>query len=275
MRFGKRQILSALFTLAFVGAVVMAALWAESAGDMGKAGGTRTTGDTENAEDTGSTEDTADIPGSSGFMADGAGNGDTPGRAGVDFDRLQIQNEDIYAWITVPGTGIDYPVLQKGDAKDPYDNSYLDHQVDLSEGFPGVIYSQPVNQRDFTDSLTVLYGHNLKNGGMFSELHEFEDEDFFLQNDKIVIYTPEKILTYEIFAAIDFSDALLTYEYDFTKNAEVWRHLADVRRCQGNFREGAEISEGDRILVLSTCYSDKPERRLLVEAVLAEEEAGN
>lgn len=111
MRFGKRQILSALFTLAFVGAVVMAALWAESAGDMGKAGGTRTTGDTENAEDTGSTEDTADIPGSSGFMADGAGNGDTPGRAGVDFDRLQIQNEDIYAWITVPGTGIDYPVL--------------------------------------------------------------------------------------------------------------------------------------------------------------------
>ena len=47
MRFGKRQILSALFTLAFVGAVVMAALWAESAGDMGKAGGTRTTGDTE------------------------------------------------------------------------------------------------------------------------------------------------------------------------------------------------------------------------------------
>ena len=243
MRFGKRQILSALFTLAFVGAVVMAALWAESAGDMGKAGGTRTTGDTENAEDTGSTEDTADIPGSSGFMADGAGNGDMPGRAGVDFDRLQIQNEDIYAWITVPGTGIDYPVLQKRDAKDPYDNYYLDHQVDLSEGFPGVIYSQPVNQRDFTDSLTVLYGHNLKNGG--------------------------------IFAAIDFSDALLTYEYDFTKNAEVWRHLADVRRCQGNFREGAEISEGDRILVLSTCYSDKPERRLLVEAVLAEEEAGN
>ena len=98
---------------------------------------------------------------------------------------------------------------KKRDAKDPYDNYYLDHQVDLSEGFPGVIYSQPVNRRDFTDSVTVLYGHNLKNGGMFSDLHDFADKDFFAQNGQIIIYTPEKTLTYEIFAAIDFFFYLL------------------------------------------------------------------
>ena len=182
----------------------------------------------------------------------------------IDFEELKVQNSDIYAWITVPGTEIDYPVLQKSDAKDPYDNYYLDHQIDLSEGLPGVIYSQPVNRRDFMDSVTVLYGHNMKNGEMFSGLHLFADKDFFDQHSQVIIYTPEKIFTYEIFAAIDFSDALLPYEYDFTKSAEVQRHLVDVRKCEGNFREEIKMSEGTRILVLSTCYGGREERRLLV-----------
>ena len=106
---------------------------------------------------------------------------------------------------------------------------------------------------------------------MFSDLHDFADKDFFAQNGQIIIYTPEKTLTYEIFAAIDFSDDLLPYEYDFTKNAEVQRHLLDVKKSEGNFKEKMEIAEEDKILVLSTCYSDKAERRLLVEAVLKEE----
>lgn len=107
-------------------------------------------------------EDAADAQDPSERAADAVGNDSEPGGAKVDFEQLKAQNPDIYAWISVPGTGIDYPVLQKSDAKDPYDNYYLNHQVDLSEGFPGVIYSQPVNRRDFMDAVTVLYGHNLK-----------------------------------------------------------------------------------------------------------------
>lgn len=271
MKLEKKEILSVLFTIAFGGAVLAAALQAGNIGSMGNTESAEATGNAEDMEDAGTLGYIGDGDGLSGTVDDGADNRDEAGKVKVDFDQLQKQNPDIYAWITVPGTGIDYPVLQKSDANDLYDDYYLDHQADLSEGLPGAIYSQPVNQRDFTDSVTVLYGHNLKNGGMFSELHEFEDEDFFVQNEKVIIYTPEKILTYEIFAAIDFSDALLTYEYDFTKSAEFWRHLADVRKCRGNFREEEEISEKDRILVLSTCYSDRAERRLLVEAVLIEE----
>lgn len=107
---------------------------------------------------------------------------DESGKVRVDFDSLKSQNPDIYAWITIPGTDIDYPVLQKTDSEDPYDNFYLDHTVDLTEGLPGAIYSQAVNHKDFMDSVTVLYGHNLKNGGMFSSLHKFENKDFFEEN---------------------------------------------------------------------------------------------
>lgn len=260
MKFGKKQILSILAVIAFGAVILYAGL---------HAGKTEGREDTENAGVLEAGTDMADLPGASEAGEKPAA--DEPGGTKVDFEHLKAQNPDIYAWITVPGTGIDYPVLQKRDAEDPYDNYYLDHQVDLSEGFPGVIYSQPVNSRDFADSVTVLYGHNLKKGGMFSDLHNFADKDFFAQNSQVIIYTQEKILTYEIFAAVDFSDALLPYEYDFTESAEVQRHLADVKECQGNFREEAKLQEDSKILVLSTCYGDREERRLLVEAVLAEE----
>ena len=63
----------------------------------------------------------------------------------------------------------------------------------------------------------------------------------------------------------------MPYEYDFAESAEVQRHLEDVRKCQGNFREETKLQEGSKILVLSTCYGDREDRRLLVEAVLVEE----
>ncbi|HBA68288.1 MAG TPA: SrtB family sortase [Lachnospiraceae bacterium] len=257
MRLEKKQILSLLLIIAFGAAVSFVGF---------RAGNTDSIGNEENLEVSEDMTEALDL--SRPSPENGEESREESGGAEADFDRLKEQNPDIYAWITVPGTVIDYPVLQKGDAKDPYDNYYLDHQADLSEGFPGVIYSQPVNRRDFTDSVTVLYGHNLKSGEMFSSLHFFSDKDFFAENSRVIIDTPEKTLTYEIFAAVDFSDALLPYEYDFTKNSEVQRHLADVRKCEGNFREETKLAEGDKILVLSTCYSDKAERRLLVEAVL-------
>lgn len=197
---------------------------------------------------------------------------DESGEIRVDFERLKAQNPDIYAWITVPGTEVDYPVLQKSDSEDPYDNFYLDHTVDLEEGLPGAIYSQAVNHRDFKDSVTILYGHNMKDGRMFTSLHKFEEKDFFEENRQIIIYTEDGTLTYEIFAAVEFSDALIPYEYDFSNSSEVQRYLDDVENCQGNFREGVNVSKEDRILTLSTCYSGRDANRLLIEAVLKEVE---
>lgn len=197
---------------------------------------------------------------------------DEAGEVTIDFGTLQAKNPDIYAWITVPGTNIDYPVLQKTDTSDPYDNYYLNHTVDLTEGLPGAIYSQGVNRRDFKDPVTVLYGHNLKNGGMFADLHQFEDKAFFEENSQIKIYTPKSAFTYEIFAAAEFSDALIPDAYDFSNRSELQRYLGDVWGCKGNFRESTEVSKEQRILTLSTCYSDQDEKRLLIVAVRIEEE---
>ena len=70
----------------------------------------------------------------------------------IDFAALQEENSDVYAWIYVPGTNVDYPVLQH-----PTDDAYyLEHNMDGSKGLPGCIYSESVNTKDFTDPNTVL-----------------------------------------------------------------------------------------------------------------------
>ena len=69
-----------------------------------------------------------------------------------DFGQLHEQNEDIYAWIVVPGTQVDYPLLQSGT-----DNYYLDYNLDHSKGYPGCIYTNQCNRKDFSDYNTVLF----------------------------------------------------------------------------------------------------------------------
>ena len=84
----------------------------------------------------------------------------------VDWEGLREVNTDVYAWITVPGTVIDYPILQHAT-----DNTYyLYYNIDGSYGYPGCIYTENLNSKDFTDNNTVIYGHNMKDGTMFTDL---------------------------------------------------------------------------------------------------------
>lgn len=120
----------------------------------------------------------------------------------IDFESLWGMNLDIYAWIEIPGTKVDYPILQS--ATD--DSYYLNHNIDGSEGYPGSIYTESYNGKTFEDFNTVIYGHNMKDDTMFGDLHKYEDSAFMKENSQVIIYTPEKILTYQIFAAVVYDD---------------------------------------------------------------------
>lgn len=181
-----------------------------------------------------------------------------------DFDELKDQNEDIYAWITVPETKVDYPILQTEE-----DNYYLNRNLDHSRGYPGCIYSNKCNSKEFTDYITVFYGHNMKNKTMFGSLHGFEDEEFFQENTQFQIYTETGRLTYEIYAVVKFTDAYIPAYYD-VDTAEGRDSFLDavrerVPKYSGSYlREEMEIEPEDRLVVLSTCISGVPEQRYLV-----------
>jgi len=187
----------------------------------------------------------------------------------VDFADLQENtNGDIYAWIHIPDTKIDYPVLQH-----PTDNSYyLNHNLDGSRGYPGCIYTEDYNKKDFTDPNTVLYGHNMKNGTMFAGLHKYGDSEYLEEHPYIYIYTEEGLLAYEIFAAYQSGDEHILYAHDGFEDRKVYgKYLEEIlsMRSMGSvLKEGAEVTEDSRIITLSTCISGKPDNRFLVQGVL-------
>ena len=185
----------------------------------------------------------------------------------VDFEGLWKTNKDVYAWITIPGTEIDYPILQHET-----DNTYyLNYNIDGSYGYPGCIYTENMNSKDFTDNNTVIYGHNMKNGTMFAGLHKYEDKTFFEENQKILIYTPEEELNYTIFAAYIYDDRHLLYSFDFAQEevyASYLEEIKNMRSMNALIREDVEVTSQDKIITLVTCIGNQPEKRLLVQAVL-------
>ena len=185
----------------------------------------------------------------------------------VDFAGMWKTNEDVYAWITIPGTVIDYPILQHAT-----DNTYyLNYNIDGSYGYPGCIYTENLNSKDFTDNNTVIYGHNMKNGTMFAGLHKFEDSTFFEEHTKVYIYTPEKELNYTIFAAYIYDDRHLLYSFDFSDKDIYAAYLEDVqnmRSMNALIREDITVTAEDKIITLVTCIGNQPSKRLLVQAVL-------
>ena len=185
----------------------------------------------------------------------------------LDWDSLHAMNPDIYAWIYIPNTNVDYPILQHPSE----DNYYLEHNLDGSKGYPGCIYTQSQNRKDFSDFNTVIYGHNMKNGSMFRSLHYFEDADFFEQNPYAYIYTEQGALVYHIYAAYETDNSHILNTNDFTSEEGINAYLEKAyaaKSWNGNYRDGVEICAQNRIITLSTCVSGKASKRYVVQGVL-------
>lgn len=193
-----------------------------------------------------STEETAEIP--------------------IDFVSLKEINEDIYAWIDIPDTNIHYPIVQSSTD----DNYYLNHTIEGKEGYPGSIYTQSRNKKDFTDFNTVIYGHNMKNGSMFQNLHKFTESDFFEEHDSFTIYTETEVKEYTIFAAVVYDDRHLLYFYDMEDpedRLEFIDSIYDSKNMKNQIREGVTADADSKLVTLSTCIGGQDEKRLLVIGV--------
>lgn len=180
----------------------------------------------------------------------------------VDFEKLWEINPEIYAWIEIPGTSVAYPIVQSAS-----DNSYyLNHTIEGMAGYPGSIYTEGINSKDFQDFNTMIYGHDMEDGSMFGGLHQFEDSEYLKNHETLIIYTPEHKLTYRIFMSLTYDDRHIMGSFDFSENQEREAYLDSI----GN--TDTEVTADSKIVTLSTCIATQPSNRFLVEAVLVNEE---
>lgn len=196
----------------------------------------------------------------------------------IDFAALQKGNDEIYAWIKVSGTKVDYPVCQSGVD----DAFYLKHRAEDRQWLSsGAIYTEVWNTKTFRDRVTVIYGHNgYRNASMFTTLHKFEKSDFFNEHDKFYIYTPDSKLTYQIVSAFKYDDRHIMGSFDFQNNAvydEFLRMIENPDSTNKNVRSNLdkELTIDDSIVVLSTCITNQKSNRYLVCGVLIKDEKTN
>lgn len=188
----------------------------------------------------------------------------------VDLESLSKMNPDIYSWIYIPDTNVNYPVAQSSED----DNFYLDHDVYKNYSFPGTIYTQDCNSLSYNDRVTVLYGHNMLNGSMFATLHNFSDTAFFNEHPYFYIYTADRKLTYEIVSAFLYDERHIMNSFDFSDDAvfKDWLEQAkNPRSVNCNVRDSVKLDLNSKIVVLSTCPNYES-GRYLVQGVLINDE---
>lgn len=187
----------------------------------------------------------------------------------IDFASLQAENPDIYAWIYIPDTNVNLPILQSSVD----DNYYLRRDQDGNDSLWGAIYTQSMNAKDFSDPVTVMYGHTTGNGSMFDDLHKFEDADFFDSHPDMYIYTPGHILQYRIISAYVYDDRHIMNSFDFSDEqvrTTYFNSVLNPTSMTKNVRDGATLDADSKIVQLSTCLSatSTAPNRFIVTGVL-------
>lgn len=188
----------------------------------------------------------------------------------VDFDSLQKENPDIYAWITIPDTVIDYPIVQSSE-----DNAYyLNHSAEKTDSVSGAIYSENYNKKNFDDPITLLYGHNMKDGSMFAGLHKYEEDTYFNDHKDLVIYTPDAILKYKILRLTvqmtGIYSCIITWERKTITGQAYLNDILNQRTMGAMLDQSAPVSTESKILTLSTCDRAGDAYRYVVQAYLVE-----
>ena len=123
--------------------------------------------------------------------------GNNPYISPIDFTVLKMINPDIIAWIQIPGTAIDYPIVQSKDNED-----YLYRNIYGETDYHGSIFQDSNCNSDFQGSHHILYGHHMKDGTMFAHLLRFREESFFRDHRTILLYTPEREYRLKTIAAV-------------------------------------------------------------------------
>lgn len=201
--------------------------------------------------------------------------GESAADAQIDFQALQAINPDIFAWLYIPGTTIDNPVLQSEQADDFYENHNAYGEADEA----GAVYIELANLTSMCDFNTVLHGKTgAAETGSFADLYKFADPDFFREHEKAYLYLDGNVLTYEIFAAYERENTSLLRSYDFTYLEGCERFLKDlysIREMTMNLREGWEgVTPYHFLITLTTQREENADRQFVVVAIMTEDAAG-
>lgn len=159
----------------------------------------------------------------------------------IKWKELKSINNDIIGWIRIKDTHINYPILKDND-----NLVYLKHSFNREYNKNGSIFT--LNKEPFFDDVTILYGHNMKSGLMFTDLGKYMNNDFLKKHPSFEIYTENQNYIAEVFSV--YSTGVKTEEsnikyLDFADEIEYYKKMS-IHKLDN-------VEKIEKLIKLSTC----------------------
>ncbi len=179
-----------------------------------------------------------------------------------------LANEDMAAWLVVPGTNIDYPVMWT-----PFDeNYYLYKDFNEKENANGCLILDTDSSLNPLTTNLIIHGHNMKSGAMFGNLTDYEDEEYYNNHKQIILYTRDCQKNYEIIAVFrsqvykKTDDVFKFYKFFQADTEEEFNDFYDNIKALSIYDTGVTAGFGDHFITLSTCVYHVTNGRFVVVA---------
>lgn len=183
--------------------------------------------------------------------------------AEIDLEALRAVNEEVVGWIIIPDTMVSHPLVQGAD-----NDYYLSHNWKKGSDGSGAIFLDCAACRDLTDFHTIVYGHQMYNGTMFSTLVCYKDPDHWRRHPSVYVVLSDGVYRYDIFSAQEVGVRSVVFWLDKEKH-----RLAEdfLQYCTQNsaIETGLKPNAGQRILTLSTCADSSDASRWVVHGMFA------
>lgn len=183
------------------------------------------------------------------------------------YGKLHAENADMVGWLTIPGTEIDYPVMQR--AGNEY---YLHHDFYGEEDRHGCLFVKDIADVDTPGDCFIIYGHNMKDGTMFGGLDEYRSEDYCREHSLLRFDSLYEEREYEIMAVFlshvykEGEEGFRYYEFYSADTEEAFREFYENVTENALYDTGVSAAYGDTFLMLSTCAYHEEDGRLVVVA---------
>jgi len=181
----------------------------------------------------------------------------------IDFRSLSAINSDIVGWITLPGTVIDYPIVQTGN-----NTKYLNELFDGTTNQLGTLFMDYENKGGFSDRHIIIYGHAMQDGSMFGSLENYSSSAYYKKHPEAVVYLPDGgAYRLVIFAATRLAAFRSNLPVSFESDSEFLAYIDEIRALSA-FSTDVRVGVNDRVVSLFTCVSDSADYRFIVSGKL-------
>lgn len=179
----------------------------------------------------------------------------------VDWNELKKINKDIIGWVYFTGLPqISYPVLQADD------NEYYVHRTyDLSSDTSkaGCIFMDYRMADDFSSPYSIIYGHNVRDGSMLSDLARLKDQTLYDEEPYFWILTPKGSYRYQIFSIFQCHRSADVFQKSFDGWGEDFSKWQNELKLRNSMQGDAELSKDGHVIAFSTCVPNSFDRTIV------------